>query len=503
MFSSNLSFRFSFGSFRSHLPASLVFVLSGCGSMGTPVMPPPPPTPTSVTLLLTSTGNDQFSEFNLDIASFTLANKAGASVSLIPAIQNNGIYQTQNVDFVHLNASSAPIVTAMVPQDVYTSVSITYTYTQFTYVSLNPNGGVEVTSDSVGEANAVPIASTVDLPSPIAVSGAAMGLLLNLQQSASATLTKNGTGAQDTYSITPNFTLVSVPIAPQSAFAKLSGLDGRITSTNSAENKINLQTVNGYSRPSAPAGSLLTIATDAGTTYQGIGGFASLAPDTFVNVDLALQSDGSLLATRIEVEDPSATNVMIGPIVTVYSPSSAFSNTLWDVGRLQQGSDLDINPIASWGYSIDANTVFRTSQQFSIPADLPFSATFGSSSAVAGQYASISSLAISSSVHATTITLRPQTINGTVTGVSNAGAFAVYSVSLAPYDLFQTLAIQPAQTTVLQNPSTVQIYVDSSTQLLNTNSLAPGSVLRFHGPIFNDNGTLRMYCAQINDGVPE
>lgn len=471
--------------------------------MGTPVMAPPPPTPASVTFLLTSTGNDQFSEFNIDIASFTLTNKSGASVSLIPAIQNNGIYETQNVDFVHLNASSAPIVTAMIPQDVYTLASLTYTYIQFTYVSLNPNGGVEVTTDSVGEANAVPIAATVNLPSPIAVGSSAMGLLLNLQQSASVTLTRNGTGAQDTYTITPNFTLASVPTSSQSGFAKLSGLDGRITSINSAENKVDLQTVTGYSRPSAPAGSLLTIATDTSTTYQGIGGFASLAPGTFVNIDLALQSDGSLLATRIEVEDPSATNVMIGPIVTVYGPSSAFSNTLWDVGRLQQGSDLDINPIASWGYAIDANTVFTTSQEFSIPANLPFPATFNSSSMVAGQYVSIFSLAISSSVHATTITLRPQTINGTVTGVSSAGAFAVYSVSLAPYDLFPTLAVQPAQTTVLQNPSTVEVYVDSSTQLLNTNSLAPGSVLRFHGLLFNDNGTLRMDCNLVRDGVAE
>lgn len=471
--------------------------------MGTPVMPPAPPTPTSVTLLITSTGNDQFSEFNIDIASFTLTNKAGASVNLIPAIQNNGIYQAQNVDFVHLNASSAPIVTAIVPQDVYTSASLSYTYTQFTYISLNPNGGVEVTTDSVGEANAIPIAVTVTLSSPIAVSSPAVGLLLNLQQSASVTVTKNGTGAQDTYTITPNFTLASVPTAPQSGFARLSGLDGRITSTNGAENKVNLQTVNGYSRPSAPAGSLLTIATDATTTYQGIGGFASLAPDTFANVDLALQSDGSLLATRIEVEDPSATNVMIGPIVTVYSPSSAFSNTFWDVGRLQQGSDLDINPIASWGYSIDASTVFKTSQQLPIPSDLPFSATFNSSNMVPGQNVAISSLGISSYVHATTVTLRPQTIDGTVTAVSSAGSFAVYTVALAPYDLFPTLAVQPAQATLLQNPNQVEVYVSGTTRLLNTNSLVLGSAFRFSGLIFNDTGTLRMACNQVNDGVPQ
>ena len=478
-----------------------ICIASGCAS-GKSMNPPPPLAPTSVTLLLSSTANDLFSGFNIDVASVTLTNKAGASVSLIPAIQNSGVYQTQNVDFVHLNAPLGLLATASVPQDVYTSVSLTYTYTQFTYIFLNSSGGVNVQTDAVGEANAIPMAATVNLPSPIAVSGAAMGLVLNLQQSASATLTKNSPGP-DTYTITPTFTLVSVPFGQDSQLARLRGLDGRITSTSSGENKFALKTVNGYSRPNAPTGSLFTIATDASTTYQGVGGFSALGAGTFVNADLALQPDGSLLATRIEVEDPNATNVMIGPISFVYCACIASSHSLWEVGRLQQGSDLDTNPIDSWGYSYDASTVFRISQQLSIPANLPFAATFNSSSVVAGQNVSLSSLSISSSVRATTITLRPQTINGTVTAVSSAGPFAVYSVSLAPYDLFPTLAVQPGQTTVLQNPSVVEVYVDSSTELLNSNALAPGSVFRFNGLIFNDNGTLRMFCAQIRDGVPE
>jgi hypothetical protein len=76
-----------------------------------------------------------------------------------------------------------------------------------------------------------------------------------------------------------------------------------------------------------------------------------------------------------------------------------------------------------------------------------------------------------------------------------------YTVSLAPYDLFPTLAVQQAQTTVLNNPSQVEIYIDSNTQKLNTQALAAGSTLRFYGLVFNDNGTLRMDCGQVNDGV--
>jgi hypothetical protein len=38
--------------------------------------------------------------------------------------------------------------------------------------------------------------------------------------------------------------------------------------------------------------------------------------------------------------------------------------------------------------------------------------------------------------------------------------------------------------------------------MLNTQALAAGNTLRFYGLVFNDNGTLRMDCAQVNDGVP-
>jgi hypothetical protein len=95
----------------------------------------------------------------------------------------------------------------------------------------------------------------------------------------------------------------------------------------------------------------------------------------------------------------------------------------------------------------------------------------------------------------------PQTIDGSVVDSSQEGNFTVYSVSLAPYDLFPTLATQPGQASVLANPSEVEVYVDSNTQMLNTQALAAGSTLRFNGLVFNDNGTLRMDCAQVNDGV--
>jgi len=103
----------------------------------------------------------------------------------------------------------------------------------------------------------------------------------------------------------------------------------------------------------------------------------------------------------------------------------------------------------------------------------------------------------------TAVALRPQTINGTVTNISSSG-FSIYTVLLAAYDLFST--VQAAAGPVSQNlasPSTITVYADANTQLLTTDSIGVGSVVRFRGVIFNDDGVLRMDCQQILDGVAE
>lgn len=47
----------------------------------------------------------------------------------------------------------------------------------------------------------------------------------------------------------------------------------------------------------------------------------------------------------------------------------------------------------------------------------------------------------------------------------------------------------------------MNVYVDSHTRLRNTHTLALGSVARFNGLVFNDNGVLQMACLQVDDGV--
>jgi hypothetical protein len=100
------------------------------------------------------------------------------------------------------------------------------------------------------------------------------------------------------------------------------------------------------------------------------------------------------------------------------------------------------------------------------------------------------------------MTLMPQTINGTVNAISTSGNFTTYTVTLASYDPFAELAQLPDQPPIT-SPNTVTVYADNNAQMLNSGSVNVGGVFRFYGLIFDNNGTLSMDCAQVNDGVAE
>jgi hypothetical protein len=249
----------------------------------------------------------------------------------------------------------------------------------------------------------------------------------------------------------------------------------------------------------------LSASSNSATLFQGVSGGSALSPGTFLIMDGAIQSDGTLLATRIAVEDSTAINESSGPVIFVGNLVPVL--TLY--GRTELGTLLTINGQSGIHFdtlNFDFNSaIFKISRQFTNLQNLPFVPSFSASNMVTGQNVAISSPTFSDIggvyTQANTITLVPQTMNGIVVASQQSGSFVDYTVSLTSYDLFPTLAVQQGQTTLLNNPSQIDVYVDNNTQKLNTQALAAGSTLRFFGLVFNDNGSLRMDCAQINDGV--
>jgi hypothetical protein len=464
---------------------------SGCGSTTVSSVPPATPASTAVTVLVSSTVNDQFPRLGVSFNSITLTNKAGKTVNLFTSSQQNG----QAIEFTHVNGNAEPLAAVSIPQDVYTSATVNFgpLSSIFSCVAANPDVpyGYEIYVNP-------PLSQVaVNVPNPITVAGTAMGLSLNMHLSPTT-----GTSACDG-SVPLNATLSLAPTAlsfepTSSANGLETNLDGQVSILNTAGNDFVLTLADGQTFP---------FKTNGSTLYQGVSGLSALTAGTFIDMDAAIQSDGSQLATRIAVEDANSTNITAasGPVL------SSFANApvVYAFGRQQQGYLLNPTQIGFFMPYDVSNAVFQISRQFSNLQTLPFPARFDTTSIFGGQNVYITTHALNLGPNptyfpASTLTLMPQTINGTVTGISTSGSFKIYSVELAPYDLIPTLSTQSGMSYSLNNPNTVLVYVDGSTKLFNqAQSLAVGGLLRFNGLLFDDDGTLRMDCGQVIDGVAE
>jgi hypothetical protein len=473
---------------RFHLVVTSVMLaaaVAGCGSSSTSGNPQPTGS-TVVSFLLSSSSNNHLSQFNLNFSSISLTSKSGKTVTLLAA--------PQNPEFVHLNGNTEPLLTVIVPQDDYTSASAVIVSSGFVCIDLNSTGGLQTNT-----AISFPVSAnstTINLPSPITVSGPHMGLLLNLQVTPSISYPSCDTLTQGPTTVTPTFTLTPLTFAAQptnGGNGLANDLEGILSSVNSAAGTFQL---------TAPDGLKWLLSASGATRFQGVTDFSALISGMSVSLDAAIQSDGSLLATRVAVQDTNTATLTTssGPLLYVASSQPSLSA----FGTLEQGL-LVAGGSAPYSFG---NATFAISGQLRNLQSLPFTATFSAANMVAGQKIYLTTHAPTVAggplySPAATMTLLPQTLDGTVTAVSNDGGFATYTISLPPYDLFADLAVQAAQISLLQNPSSVVVYVDSSVQMLNSTPLAVGNTLRFYGLVFNDNGTLKMDCAQIVDGVAQ
>ncbi len=437
-----------------------------------------------MTLIATSTANDQLSAFGASLGQFTLTSESGQTVSLLAA--------NQNVEFMHLNGTFETLATVSVPQGVYTSASANI-QAGMLCVGQGPSSTLWFNGSNPYGDSAIP-SVTVRVPSPIRITGTAMGLVLNLQ------VPKLGSNSANCYSGSAPTPTVSAAIdVTPLAFTSLAanpiterGLQGRITGLNLQNNTLAVTLTDGQS---------LSLTANENTIYQGISGFSALATGMMANLVAQINSDGSLQVTRMAVEDLNTVNLTVasGPITSVSSAIPVFL-------ELEQQGEGSLLAAPSEYYSFPT-AAFQIAGPANVE-DLPFPAMFDSSNIFSGEATYVTTNATTvmpepTYVVASSVTLIAQTIDGVVTSTGSEGNFTTYTISLAPYDLVPNLAVQPGQTTALANPSSVVVYVDSNTQLTNSQPVNVGVTYRFHGLLFDDSGTARLDCDQISDGVPQ
>jgi hypothetical protein len=479
-------------SFLITLTLLCIGITTGCGSSGT--TPPKFSGNTEVVVLASSTANDQLVQFSVTLKSLTLTSQSGQTVSLLATPASD--------EFMHLNGHVEPLVTVSVPQGIYTSAAAMVSGA-FPACAGQSAGSI-LMDEALGGLNGV-TAAAISPEQPITVTGSAMGLVLDLQVAQTAPF--NGgcsnslTGA---VTITPTFSLTPITIAAQptnSANGKVLGVEGLISSVSANGSGFTASAL--YSMNEGTIAPAWPVSVSGGTVFQGVGSTSALTVGMPVDMDLVIEPDGSLLATRVAVYDTDTTSLSLafGPPMVIY-PSGSYQAVYPVMDTLEVEQDGQLTSLFGI-YSLNGATPHISGQLANLDS-LPFPATFDLANMVDGQNIWFSTHAPAGVFQPlVTITLLPQTIDGTVSAISSEGNFTTYTVTLAPYDLFPNLAVQPGQTTLLTNPNTVVVYADSNTQMLNSSAVSVGGLFRFYGLVFNDNSTLRMDCAQMNDGVAE
>ena len=467
-------------------PILTLLLLAGCSSGGgnsaAQTNPnPPQPATTAVTLMLSSSADDELTEFDVQLVSVSLSNAAGKQVSVLS--------QTRAPEFVHVNGTNEPLLTAQLPQDTYTGATVTVGSADFVCLTLDPGSTIDVSEFAYGQTPTADV--TVTLPAPIVVSRAPLGLTLALSVSKSASY--DLCGATFTFAITPTFTLSAFAYSPlpgAAASAAVVALDGQVSALDADSMGFAI---------TLPSEASVHVSVGGATAWQGITALTDLKAGTFVDLDGTVQQDGSVAATRVAVADPAAVDVLRGTLFYVSNAAPTFEMQSREAQGPDHRSDSEILDLSS--------TTFAVSGALASLHSLPFAATFTAQNMVPGQVVAVTTPAFAYArtyvAAANTVTLMPQTINGKVTGVSMSGDFTVYSVALGTYDAFPAFATVEGQTTLLTNPGVVEVYTDTATAMLTAAAPAPGDTLRFSGLVFNDQGTLRMDCAQVSPGVTQ
>jgi hypothetical protein len=437
---------------------------------------------------VTDAVNDQVLATSLTLNSIILTDNTGKVTSNLLAAG------PITIEAAHLDAIQEPLFSPAIPEDTYVSVTLTYTNAKVAYVNTATTPPSIVLDSTPTLENT---SQTITFSAPITINDTTTSLLLDYLVAQSVAIS-GCTASGCTVTVTPEFNVAAVPVpsTPTNGTNGLQTHKGVVTVISASTNSFTLTN---------PSGIALTIYVNANTVYQGIANFAALQVNALVEVDTQTQNGsgalpkGSLLALRVEADDPGATpkKMLLGPVSSVTgTPATSFDMVL----RQEVGNTSTTPPaVETVDVTVNGSTNFLLPPRYAIFATvLPFAPSFTASTIFAGQHVGVITTNYSSSSNpatatANTVLLQPQTVSGTVTNITTTGAYTVYTVTL-PTDHW--LAKLTGQTTVL-------VYTNSLVVPLTAapTTTSPTAVYRFNGYLFNVSNQLRL-LACVQAGPP-
>ncbi len=462
--------------------ACLAFVstaaLNGCGGAAgmsgssTSTTSTIPAATTAVQVNMGDSPADWMLGFSMSIGSMTLTGSNGSATVVSSPIE---------MEMTHLMGAMQPLAMVSAPQGSYTGATVMIESATVTYVSPTTKTVTQQTIQG-------PMTVNVTFPSSVTVGSTPMAMNFDLNLASSIT------GTAGSLTMSPVFEMTS-------------GLQGSGNAADYADGGIgemmgSISSVSGssFSMTSLESAGTFTFATNSSTVFDNttMGGMSS---GMLVMVDATLQSDGSLMATKVESMAGSG-GMMGGGIITAATSSSLTLVMQNGVGNGMMSSFLadgvTVNLNASTTYQIDEDGVDLSS--------LPFTPAFDASHIYAGQSVMpvssggmmgssggmmgggmMSGVSMAGSLTASGLWLVPQGLSGTPSAALTGGAAANFTMALPSDSAF----------TSLTGATSVTVYQQASTIMEGGSTIASGAAMHAYGLLFDDGGQWKMVAMRL------
>ena len=414
---------------------------------------------------ITDAPSDEVIATSLTLNSVVLKDTVGKTASILTS--------PLTFEAAHFDAVQEPLFTPAVPEDTYASLTLKYSNAEVAYIDPTTKQLV-VTSATLANTS-----QTITFAAPVTVSKTNTSLLIDYLVANSITISGS------TVTVTPDFKVTEVKIASHPH----DGTDGR---EDGVKGKVTALGANNFTLTNAE-GTSVVIDVNSSTRYEGLSGLSALAVGDIVEVDTDTESDGSLLALRVEVDDDDKQPgfMLVGPVMTVTgSPAMSFTQIVrQEIG----GSSTSLAQTDT--IAITGTTRFRLPDRLGDldEGSLPFGGSFSAATLFPGQNVAVTADNVTNSAAtAKTVALAPQTVDGTIASISTGEDMGttIYTLTL---DSMSWLATLTGQTKVT-------VYTNGNLQEINKTTLSVGDSARFNGFLFKVNGALTLFADVEADG---
>ena len=440
------------------LAMGLAFVAFGCSNAAykTTTM-----TAANVQFKIADAPADSVLSLVLTITHVDLMQQGGGTITVLDS--------PTKIELTHLAGTVESFVAANVPPGTYQSAAVSISTVDVTYIPASSTTPVEKTFT---------LNTTINVMFNPAVTISKAPSVLSFDFNAAQSLTFDSAG--NVTGINPVIT-VSVQVISSGEqendeeHGEIEDMVGTISGAMAAS----------FALTPEPGSSAQTFTVDANTKFEdGIPQFADLNPGMLVEVDAVTQSDGSLLATKVELMEASEGMEADG-IVTATSGTSVTLLVLHEGGNMS--TDMVGTPL-----TVDvSNAVFKSplgNSDFSmLLRGLPFTPKFDKVTVAVGQRVQVNAPVTSqmkNSFSATQVRLQRQALSGTV-GAAPMGSNASFLLLLDADSAFVKLT----------GVSSVNVYQGPGTQEMTP--VAPSTKIRVRGLLFFDGTNYQFVAARV------